>query len=202
MRMSPLLFSSILLLSAATAYSADNPTYNDGVLTLPSVDTASQVGQYQNVTFQLTPQGSWTLTDLQVLDAGNIYPVAVISNVEVIKTDAFPVSVYLQVSGEERSCGITGPARFHQRRQERHFDIDFSAPHSKPRPSGPTVIVCTAHIHTFRQTVPLQVYGLSAGTYSYNLNGTISGTFTLDRDNKFPNDCDVVLGGACPVAGQ
>lgn len=196
MRISFLAVLSILVLSTAKAFSADNSAYGDGVLTLPSVDTASQVGQYQNVIFRLSPEGTWTLADLQVVGSGSIYQVSVIENVEIVKTDTPPVNVYLRVSGVERSCDITGPAQFHQRRQGTHFDVIFSAPHSRPPTSG--AIVCTANVSSFKQTVALQVLGLSAGTYTYSLNG-ISGTFTLDRDNKFQDECDVIFGGGCPL---
>lgn len=194
MEVLPLLTCSILLLSATAAISADSPTYDGDVLTLPRVDTPSQVGQYQDVTFQLTPQGSWTLTGGQVFGVGTIYQMAV-NHVEVVKTATFPVSVYLRVSGNETSCDTSGPARFYQRLQGSHFDIDFSAPHLRPFTFG--TLFCI-DFPRFKETVPLQVYGLNAGTYSYNVNG-ISGTFTLDSDNKFQDDC-VIYRSSCPIS--
>lgn len=195
MQVLPLLTCSILLLSAAAAISADSATYDGSVLTLPSVDTPGQVGQYQDVTFQLTPQGSWTLTGGQVLGVGTTYQMAV-NHVEVVKTATFPVSVYLRVSGNETRCDTNGRARFHQRLQGSHFDIDFSAPHLMPYTPGPVTLFCI-DFPSFKETVPLQVYGLNAGTYSYNVNG-ISGTFTLDSDNKFQDDC-VIYRSSCPI---
>ncbi len=40
------LTSSVLLLPIAPVIAADNPAYQSGVLTIPSVDTSDQVGQY------------------------------------------------------------------------------------------------------------------------------------------------------------
>ena len=193
--------SSIAILMAAvffslSAFPADYPIYDNGVLTVPRIDTADQVGKYQDATFQLSSPGSWVLSDVQVLNTGTVYQVGGISSVEVIRTGTLPVSVYLRASGVSGSCDNTGPARIHQRLQGTRFDVDISAPHVAPLTPGISAYTCTANLRTFKLTVPLQVYGLSAGTYSYNVNG-ITGTFSLDSDNKFSGDCDVALEGIC-----
>lgn len=56
---------------------------------------------------------------------------------------------------------------------------------------------CPAMMYPYHYTVPLDVYGLAAGTYSYEVNGVKSGTFTLQQDNKFPEDCPLYLN--CPI---
>lgn len=53
-------------------------------------------------------------------------------------------------------------------------------------------------MRAYRTTVPLKVYGLPAGTYTYTVNGTASGTLTLSRDNKFAEDCPVNM--KCPIS--
>ena len=184
------LVAAALFLSTA-AFSADYPVYQDGVLTLPRVDISDQVGKYQDVTFQWTPQGTWVLSGGQILGTRKLWP-APISQVEVIKTGTLPVSVYLRASGVQALCGFTGPERIHQRLVGTRFDVGISTPIR----SEIGEFFCTADIRPTKTTVPLQVYGLSAGTYSYNVNG-ITGTFSLESDNKFPGDCDAASNTRC-----
>ena len=35
----------------------------------------------------------------------------------------------------------------------------------------------------YEKIIPLEVYGLPAGTYGYSVNGIPAGTFTLTKDN-------------------
>ncbi len=194
------MYSSTAILAAAalffstTAFSADYSVYNDGVLTLPNVDTPDQVGKYQEVTFQLTPQGTWVLSGLQELGIRNLGPVQWVSAVEVIKTSTVPVSVYLRASGSTWGCGHSGPGRIHQRLEGTRFDVGLSASYTDAVVNGE--ILCAAEMRDFKMTIPLEVYGLSAGTYSYNVNG-ITGTFSLESDNTFPDDCDAASETGC-----
>ena len=47
------------------------------------------------------------------------------------------------------------------------------------RPEG---AVCAQVLTPFEENIPLDVYGLAAGTYTVEVNGVTS-TFTLDMDN-------------------
>jgi hypothetical protein len=49
----------------------------------------------------------------------------------------------------------------------------------------------------FQVTIPLDVYGLSAGTYTYDVNG-VTGSFTLGSDNGFADDCKSSYLPHCP----
>jgi len=42
--------------------------------------------------------------------------------------------------------------------------------------------VCIQVIAPFEETIPLEVYGLPAGTYTFEVNG-VQGTFNLEMDN-------------------
>lgn len=181
------------LFFSGTAFSSDYPVYDNGVLTLPRVDTLDQVGTYQDATFQWTPQNTWELSALQILGTRKLES-APVSVVEVIKTGALPVSVYLRASGLRSSCSFSGPGRIHQRLQGMQFDVQITAPHTDAYVNNEAA--CAAVMTSFKMTVPLGVYGLSAGTYSYNVNG-ITGTFSLDSDNKYPDDCDVASNVPC-----
>lgn len=187
------------LLISNPAYSVGDPSYNNnGVLTIPRVDTSAQVGQYQDIIFQYVSQGNWTISGLEALqsETGHLLQPPV-SQVEVIKTGVLPVSVYLRASGVKIACGFTEPARVHQRLVGSRFDVDITVVTSVARVGGVAVFTCTASISQYKMTIPLQVYGLTAGTYSYNVNGII-GTFTLDSDNKLPDDCDAASNSIGP----
>ncbi len=189
-----ILAAAVLFLSTPV-WAADYPVYrDDGVLTLPRVDIPDQVGKYQEVTFQLTPQGVFELSGIQVLGTRKLSPVWGFNAVEVIKTATFPVSVYLRASGSLWDCGYSGPGRIHQRLEGTRFDVGLSFSHIDAYVNFE--IVCTANMRDFKMTVPLEVYGLSAGTYSYNVHG-ITGTFSLESDNKFPDDCDAASETGC-----
>lgn len=183
---------AVALLYSTTALSADQPGYRDGVLTIPRVDTPEKVGQYQDVAFQSTADGTWRLTAGQIVETPKLVRVY-LDEAKVIKGSTFPVSVHLRVRGPQ-GCGYEGAGRIHQRINGTNFDVGVSVIPSDDAANG--LITCTANYRVFRMTVPLEVYGLNAGTYTYNVNG-ITGSFTLDSDNKFSDDCDVAATGSC-----
>jgi hypothetical protein len=184
---------AVAFLHSTTALSADQPGYRDGVLTIPRVDTPEKVGQYQDVTFQSATDGTWRLTAGQIVETPKLVRVH-IDQTKVIKSDTFPVSVHLRVRGQQGGCDYVGAGRIHQRINETNFDVGVSVVPSDDAANG--LIACTANYRVFRMTIPLEVYGLSAGTYTYNVNG-ITGSFTLDSDNKFSDDCDATATGSC-----
>ena len=188
------IFAAAVLSLPNAVFAVDAPSYTDGVLTLPHVDIADQVGKYQDVTFQLTPQGTFELSAIKILGSGNLGPVVGVNAVEVVKTATLPVSVFLRASGSVWGCGYSGPGRVHQRLEGTRFDVGLSAAYTDAVVNGE--IACFAEMRDFKMTVPLEVYGLSAGTYSYNVNG-ISGTFSLESDNKFSDDCDAASESGC-----
>jgi hypothetical protein len=179
------------------AAAADNPAYKDdsGRLSIPRVDTPGKVGQFQDVLLQRSPQGTFSIVNLQTLGQGTLYDLLGIGQVDVIKAGSMPASVFLRVSGSDPTCDFAGAVRVHQRRDGTRFDIQLSAPHVNP--IGSTQ-VCTANIRNYKLTVPLEVYGLAAGTYTYTVNGGHGGQFTLEQENRFADDCDVLRYGMCP----
>lgn len=174
---------------------SDQPGYQNDRLSVPRVDTAGQVGQYQDVVLQRGAQGGFSIVGLQELGQGRLFNLQGISKVEAAKAGSEPASVFLRVSGTDPSCDYAGPLRVHQRREGSRFDINISALHVHPLGSP---VVCTADIRNYRMTVPLEVYGLAAGTYTFTVNGGFAGQFTLDRENRFADDCDVYRAGRCP----
>lgn len=185
-----LLLVNVLLSAVNFAQSADMPVYKDWVLTIPSVSTPDQVGQYQDLTFNYTAQGTWQLFDFKSLGA-TIGTAAValtsIYKVDVIKTDAFPVQVFLRVSGTYNPCNSGKFGQINQRMENNRFDVAITANYSVPSPPPSVPVGCLPYVVEFLRTISLPVYGLSAGTYTYNVNGT-TGTFALTTDNKYPGD--------------
>jgi len=55
--------------------------------------------------------------------------------------------------------------------------------HTTVNPS--TALLCGASIEPYKRIIPLNVYGLDAGAYAYDVNG-MTGTFELLEDNVDP----------------
>lgn len=174
-----ILAAAIAALYLNGAWAADQPSYQDGVLTVPRVDTTEQVGAYQDASYSLQADGSWKLEGLRT------YGKIPIETIEVVKTEGFPVSVLLRTTGWAWPCGYAGQAKVQQRQVGNHFDVAISVPMSV----SDGAIVCAAYVDYVRLTIPLQVYGLAAGTYTYSVNG-VSGSFSLASDNKYSDDCN------------
>ena len=51
----------------------------------------------------------------------------------------------------------------------------------------PTDLACIQVLAPFEERIPLDVYGLPAGTYTVDVNG-VTGTFTLSVDNVSPEE--------------
>ncbi len=152
------------------------PSYENGVLTIPRVDTPDQIGNYQDAVLKLDPQlNAWVLQQVNPAQFNSSNPRIKSVNVFVIN-DSFPTQVFLQVTGDF-TCGEFG--QINMGRKENSFDIQISV---TPIPQGQ---LCTANITEFVRVVQLDVYRLSAGDYQYSINGGNSGTFTLTKDNKF-----------------
>lgn len=177
-----LFICTIFLLPISHAISSDTPTFQDGLLTIPTVNTPNQVGQYQAVTFEFTDQGSWQLLDFKEVGTQGLGLDAMIDGVELVKTDTVPVQALLRVTGYF-SDGCPSIGQINHRLEDNQFEVVI---HSN-RPTE--LVACTAAIVPFRKTIPLPVYGLSVGTYAYSINGSNNGTFELAVDNELPGDC-------------
>lgn len=172
----------------------EHPTYQNGILTIPFIDTADQIGKFQDVKLSLTEQGDWRLVDVKIPYEGvHVDPLGtVVDTVQTVVTDTFPFQVFLKVNGFFTD-GCTTMGRIAQRMKDKRFEVVmYAQDNSKPG------YVCTANVPQFEKIIPLPVYGLSAGTYEYSLGGvlvfnidkersspkTYTGTFNIPRDNK------------------
>lgn len=182
---------SVMILLSITSFAdgADIPTYKDGILTIPSVSTPEQVGQYQDLIFNYTTQGTWQLSGLKAIGTAigtsGLRLVEEIYKVDAIKTDTFPTQVFLRIFGAYNPCSDGNLGQANQRLSSNRFDVAVTYDYFVSVPPAP--VACSPGFRNFVKTIPLSVYGLSAGIYSYNVNGT-TGTFTLVADNKYPGD--------------
>ena len=160
----------------STNFSNNIPSYENGVLTIPRVDTPDQIGNYQDAVLKLDPQlNAWVLQQVNPAQFNSSNPRIKSVNVFVI-SNSFPTQVFLQVTGDF-TCGEFG--QINTGRKENSFDVQISV---TPIPQGQ---LCTADITEFVRVIQLDVYRLSAGDYQYSINGGNQGTFTLTKDNKF-----------------
>lgn len=172
---------------------SEYPSYQNGILTIPRVDTSEQAGTFQDVKIQLTEQGDWRLTDFKAAGTPPLAAKPYVDTVKIIVTETFPVQVFLKVRGMfPELCTVLGKTS--QRLKDNRFEVVMYAEnYLKPGQ------MCVWQVVIFEKIIPLLVYGLSAGTYEYSLSGVLSfdtggrppypntftGTFELARDNKF-----------------
>lgn len=147
-------------------------------LSLPAIDHNGIPGFYQDATIEYLPEkGAWRLYDYR-----RAVPVAEIREVSVRSTVERPAQVFLRISGEfADGCRQVGDVGLRQDGPAFKVYLYYRA---GSEPSGQHD--CTAGMVPFSVTVPLPVYGLVAGTYTYDVNGRFIGSFTLAADNVLP----------------
>jgi inhibitor of cysteine peptidase len=179
-----------------TGHAADQPDYQASVLTIPRVDTPEQVGQYQDATLRLGQDGKWQLESLRSLEYNAGAVKLPLVSVEPVVTQSFPVGVYLRTVTYFPDCGYRDTLKMLQRRQDRHFGVAITVAKRPLLPDDGYTCIAMAPVD-FQVTIPMDVYGLSAGTYTYDVNG-VTGSFTLDSDNGFAGDCKSTYLPNCP----
>ncbi len=164
--------------SQQNTHASDYPVFKDGKLSIPRVDTEAQTNNYQKVEFQFDHStNSWKL--LNFIETKIVPgPATYEEKVEVIRVDSSPVQVFLKISGQF-SDGCAHFQKINQTLKNNTFEITL---HLGPNPF-PQGMACTTALVPYEKIIPLEVYGLSAGTYEYSVNGEHTGTFTLSKDN-------------------
>lgn len=141
-------------------------------LKLPFVDFNGIPGQYQDAEIEFQPQsGMWHLVRYKHLD-----PFRGIETVDVIVTGEVPAQVFLDIRGKRyNGCGNPGEAGI--KRDGSTFTVYLFYEYVPPDCLG------TDDVVNIRKVVPLDVYGLPAGSYTWTLNGKFEGSFTLPSNN-------------------
>jgi hypothetical protein len=167
---------TVMLFSQHVALALDNPMYQNGLLTIPHVDTPEQVGKYLDVTLK-HKEGAWVVDSYK--ESGSVESKFLpVDKVEANVVDGFPIQVILRISSKNIACGSLGQINY--RLDNKAFNITVHDGHAYLPPGE---VACVAALQPFSTSIALPVYGLKAGTYTYMVNGKISGEFALDVDN-------------------
>jgi len=98
---------------------------------------------------------------------------AEVEEIELLTLESFPVQIFVVARGY-----LPDPCTdIHEISQKREGDTFFIVIKTYRSPG-----FCIQVIAPFEETIPLDVYGLPAGTYNVNVNG-VQGYFTLEIDN-------------------
>jgi len=153
-----------------TALAEQAPSFDNGILSIPRVDTTGQVGRYQNAQFKLAPDGRWDLHHVRESQP------AFVDSIEIQLLESFPVQVHIRISGYlPTPCYQLEPVNI--RFIENRFEI---AVHVLPLQ---TLDACVQVLEPFQMTIPLDAYGLSAGHYDVQVNDQTD-NFELSIDNQ------------------
>jgi inhibitor of cysteine peptidase len=106
-----------------------------------------------------------------------IHGEAAVETIEILILESFPVQVHVIARGHLPD-GCTELDEIRKERVEQAFQVTITT----ARPAG---AMCTQALEPFEETIPLDVYGLPAGSYTVEVNG-ITGTFELAVDNVPP----------------
>ena len=157
------------ILTLGTVNADELPSFDNRILTIPVVNTPDQLGKYEQVQFQLADDGRW---DLLTYSQPQRAPVDIIS---IESLESFPVHVKGNVSGYlPNGCYEIGQT--YVSREDNQFIVAINM--SIPDPE----LACTQALVPYDLTVPLDVYGLTAGIYLVDVN-SVTGSFKLDHDN-------------------
>jgi inhibitor of cysteine peptidase len=117
-------------------------------------------------------------------DAGEAMPAdqavttgkASVQSIEILIMESFPVQIAVLARGELPDA-CTEIDQVDQR-----VDPEAQALWVEITTVRPTDLACIQVLAPFEERIPLDVYGLPAGTYTVDVNG-VTGTFTLSVDN-------------------
>jgi hypothetical protein len=161
--------ASLIGLQVASAQTA---IYQDGMLTIPTIGVIEGTGAtyYSNIQLQLEPDGDFKLMPTSLPNS----PVRV-DSVVVSVMGSVQVQASLLVSGSKSvpCVRLLEPAIA---RQDSTFIVVLAESQLGPAET------CIAMIDPFETTIPLDISGLSAGTYSVEVND-FKTSFTLANDN-------------------
>ena len=125
----------------------------------------------------LNPQEDGTQTpptETSDADPGTVTGEANVESIEILLLESFPIQVNVIASGvlPDGCTSLTDPT---PRREGNTFVVNLATSRVEEE-------VCTQATVPFDKVIPLEVEGLSAGTYTVAVNG-LTDTFTLEADN-------------------
>lgn len=150
---------------------AQPASYSDGVLVVPQgADFEGEEFQYfEQIRLRVEAGGGFTLESAQPRS-----PVASVDSLSVNIMESLPLQVSVTVTGNKSipCVDLLTPAVSYA---DRRFRIALAE-------SDASTVTCIAVLDPFETTIPLDVEGLSAGTYAVTVNG-LSSEFALPQDN-------------------
>jgi inhibitor of cysteine peptidase len=102
------------------------------------------------------------------------YDMANVESIDILTLESFPVQIHVIAEGYLPD-GCTEIDEIKTEREGNIFNINITT-------KRPKDAICTQAIEDFKETIPLEVQGLSAGNYTVNVNG-VTGSFELAVDN-------------------
>ena len=161
-------------------------------LTIPTISSEKQEGEYQEVKFKLLPGGKWELLDYKTREM-----VFGITDVNISLTETFPVQAFLIISGTHMDgCGNIEKVRHQLVGNTFIVSVDDIPYPSKPLTED-DIPMCTMALVDFSKTISLPLYGLKDGEYEYIVNDEFSGVFNISSDSVVetpqPDDNDVLF---------
>ncbi len=116
-------------------------------------------------------------------DGEYIYGTAVVENIEILTLESFPVRINVITKGYLPD-GCTEIGDITKSKDGNTFVVNIET-------IRPADVMCTQAIVPYEEVIPLDVYGIKAGTYSVVVND-VRGSFELATDNSLPDTYDSV----------
>lgn len=114
------------------------------------------------------------VSKIRIPDAESVPATIGVESIDIQILESFPVQVKIVARGNLPD-GCTTIKDISQNRTDLTFMIRITG-------ERPADLACTQALVPFEKTIDLDVYGLKAGTYTVDVNGT-QGTFELAADN-------------------
>jgi hypothetical protein len=106
--------------------------------------------------------------------------VAVVKSIDILLLESFPLQVHAVIRGDLPDAGCTTIASVDQAREGNTFHLTLVT-------TTDPLALCEPALTPFEEVVPLDVYGLPAGTYTVEAGG-IQQTFEFTVDNILPTE--------------
>lgn len=163
----------VVVLVACTGNPAGEPAANDLPTDTPAPTEEPTVAPDEPVSSE-DPTPTPDAGEEEPVDGEVTIQDAVVTSVDVLLMESWPLQASAKVEGE-LGDGCTELEPITTEREGDTFYISIKS-------SRPVDAVCTMILQTFSESVPLDIEGLEAGTYTVNANG-VEATFTLEQDN-------------------
>ena len=160
-----LLLLLILALVACSPAGGDEPAISDD----PATATPDLDAPVSSDDPTATPEPVETIDPEKIITGQ-----ATVESIGIMILESFPVQVHVNVSGY-LGDGCTTLGDIETTQEGDTFLVRIAT-------QRPADMMCTQQLVGFEENIALDVEGLSAGTYTVDVNG-VTGTFTLDMDN-------------------